>query len=574
MDRKRLVRVALGEEPADLLLVNARVLNVFTAEVERAAVAVADGRVAGIGRYTRGREVVDVGGRYLVPGFIDGHIHLESTLLVPQEFARAVVPRGTLGVVADPHEVANVGGLPAVRFLIHQTRDLPLDFFFQMPSCVPASPLESAGAVVGPADVEAGLQWPEVLGLGEMMNFVGVLAGADDPHAKLAAARGRVIDGHAPGLTGRRLNAYAAAGPRSDHETTRRAEGRDKLRRGMFLFIREGSSAKNLAELLPLVTDRTYHRCGFVTDDRSCHDIMEEGHLDHVVNLAIRRGLNPIRAIQLASFTTAGYFRLQDIGAIAPGYWANFFITADLAEIRADEVFYRGRLVARGGEPRFETAFRPEEWVLHTVNLPDLRPEDLRLEFSGESFPAVEVVPDQIVTRLAEVSPPRRDGQVVADPDRDLAKLVVVERHHRTGRLGIGLVKGLGLKRGALASTIGHDAHNLIVAGISDADILLAIERVRKLQGGLVVVADGRVLGEVPLPVLGLLSPEPLPVVRRQLEEAEGKARELGCPHKAPFTTLSFLGLSVIPEARVTDHGVVDARSLRVLVPGRTVAGR
>ena len=407
-----------------------------------------------------------------------------------------------------------------------------------------------------------------------MMNFVGVLAGADDPHAKLAAARGRVIDGHAPGLTGRRLNAYAAAGPRSDHETTRRAEGRDKLRRGMFLFIREGSSAKNLAELLPLVTDRTYHRCGFVTDDRSCHDIMAEGHLDHVVNLAIRRGLNPIRAIQLASFTTAGYFRLQDIGAIGPGYWANFFVTADLAEIRADEVFYQGRLVARGGQALFDVAFRPEEWVLHTVNLPDLRLEDLQLEFSAESFPAVEVVPDQIVTRLAEVRPTRRDGRIVADPDRDLAKLVVIERHHRTGRLGIGLVKGLGLKRGALASTIGHDAHNLIVAGVSDADILLAIETVRRLQGGLVVVADGRVLGEVPLPVLGLLSPEPLPVVRRQLEEAERKARELGCPHKAPFTTLSFLGLSVIPEARVTDHGVVDARTLRVLVPGRTVAGR
>jgi adenine deaminase len=342
----------------------------------------------------------------------------------------------------------------------------------------------------------------------------------------------------------------------------------------MFLFIREGSSAKNLAELLPLVTDRTYHRCGFVTDDRSCHDIMAEGHLDHVVNLAIRRGLNPIRAIQLASFTTAGYFRLQDIGAIGPGYWANFFVTADLAEIRADEVFYQGRLVARGGQALFDVAFRPEEWVLHTVNLPDLRLEDLQLEFSAESFPAVEVVPDQIVTRLAEVRPTRRDGRIVADPDRDLAKLVVIERHHRTGRLGIGLVKGLGLKRGALASTIGHDAHNLIVAGVSDADILLAIETVRRLQGGLVVVADGRVLGEVPLPVLGLLSPEPLPVVRRQLEEAERKARELGCPHKAPFTTLSFLGLSVIPEARVTDHGVVDARTLRVLVPGRTVAGR
>ncbi len=573
MDRKRLVRVALGEEPADLLLVNVRVVNVFTAEVERAAVAVADGRVAGIGRYRRGREVIDLGGRYLVPGFIDGHIHLESTLLVPQEFARAVVPRGTLGVVADPHEVANVGGLRAIRFLIDQTRDLPMDFFFQMPSCVPASPLESAGAVVGPAEVEQGLAWPEVLGLGEMMNFVGVLAGADDPHAKLDAARGRVIDGHAPGLTGRPLNAYATAGARSDHETTRQAEGRAKLRRGMFLFIREGSSAKNLAELLPLVTNRTYHRCGFVTDDRSCHDIVEEGHLDHVVNLAIRRGLNPIRAIQLASFTTAGYFRLQDLGAIGPGYWANFFVTAELGEVRADEVFYRGRLVARGGRPLFETSFRPEEWVLHTVNLPDLQPEDLQLEFSGERFPVVEVIPDQIVTRLVELEPPRRNGRIAADPDRDLAKLVVVERHRRTGRLGIGLVKGLGLKRGAMASTIGHDAHNLIVAGVTDGDILLAIDTVRRLQGGLVVVADGQVLGEVPLPVLGLLSPEPLAVVRKRLEEAERKARELGCPHRAPFTTLSFLGLSVIPEARVTDHGVVDARTLRVLVPGRTVGG-
>jgi len=342
----------------------------------------------------------------------------------------------------------------------------------------------------------------------------------------------------------------------------------------MFLFIREGSSAKNLAELLPLVTDRTYHRCGFVTDDRSCHDIMEEGHLDHVVNLAIRRGLNPIRAIQLASFTIANYFRLQDLGAIGPGYWANFFVTPDLTEIRADEVFYRGRLVARKGQPLFKTSFRPEEWALHTVNLPDLRPEDLQLEFSGERFPVVEVIPDQIVTRLVELEPPRRNGLITADPERDLAKLVVIERHHRTGRLGIGLVKGLGLKRGAMASTIGHDAHNLIVAGVSDGDILLAIDTVRRLQGGLVVVADGQVLGEVPLPVLGLLSPEPLGVVRKRLEEAERKARELGCPHRAPFTTLSFLGLSVIPEARVTDHGVVDARTLRVLVPGRTVGGR
>jgi len=557
MNLKELISVARGEMPADLLLKNARIVNTFIGEIEQADVAIYGDRIAGVGDYGEAKEIIDLQGRFLAPGLINGHTHIESSMLHPARYAQAVVPRGTLAVVTDLHEIANVCGSEGIKFVTDLARKLPLDMLFMAPSCVPATHLEN------------------IIGLGEMMNFPGVVSGDEDVLKKISASKGKVIDGHAPGLTGKELNAYLSAGILSDHESTTLEEGKEKLRRGMYLMIREGSSEKNLDALLPLVTDNTYKRCFFVVDDLSCSDLLQEGDIDAVVRKAIDRGLEPVRAIQMATINAADYFRLHDRGGIGPGYIANIITITDLAKLEIDMVFYQGKLVARQGQPLFplppvtlelRDTVRIKPPMGKSLKIPLPRRERLgEGETSGESYPVIEIIPGQIVTRKAMEKMKVVDGAVMPDVGRDILKLVVVERHKASGNIGVGLVKGFGLKKGALASSVAHDSHNIIAVGANDLDILKAIEEINRLQGGLVVCANLEILASLPLPIAGLLSPEPLEVVVSQHEEVEKAAASLGNLPPAPFAILSFLALPVIPELRLTDLGLVDVVEFKLL---------
>ncbi|MFO7772868.1 MAG: adenine deaminase [Dehalococcoidia bacterium] len=573
MNLKELISVARAETAADLLIKNARIINTFTGETEQADVAIYGHRIAGIGDYDKGKEIIDLQGGFLAPGLINGHTHIESSMLHPARYAQAVVPRGTLAVVTDLHEIANVCGLEGVKFVMDWAQKLPLDMAFMAPSCVPATHLETSGARIGFEEIEKLLAYPNVIGLGEMMNFPGVVGGDEEVLTKISTARGRVIDGHAPGLAGKELNAYLSAGIGSEHEATTLEEGREKLRRGMYLMIREGSSEKNLDTLLPLVTDKTYKRCFFVVDDRSCSDLLREGDIDAVVRKAIGRGLEPVRAIQMATINTAEYFRLHDKGAIAPGYRADLITITDLAKLEIDMVFNRGKLVASQGKPSFSLPpVAPE--LTDTVRIKPLTPRLLSLRapivsgrsnLAEESLPVIEIIPGQIVTRKVMQKMKVADGVVLPDPKRDILKLVVVERHKASGNIGLGLVKGFGLKKGALASSVAHDSHNIIAVGTSEPDIITAIEEINRLHGGLVVCADQKILASLPLPIAGLLSPEPLEAVVSQHEKLEEAAASLGDLPPAPFSILSFLALPVIPELRLTDLGLVDVNEFKLL---------
>jgi adenine deaminase len=569
MDLRKLISVARGETPAALLFKNARIVNTFIGETEQANVAICGDRIAGIGDYDGAKETIDLQGQFLAPGFINGHTHIESSMLHPARYAEAVVPRGTLAVVTDLHEIANVCGLQGVEFVTGWAQRLPLDMLFMAPSCVPATQLETSGARISFEEIEKLLTHPNVIGLGEVMNYSGVLSGEERVLNKISASKGRVIDGHAPGLAGQELNAYLSAGIGSEHEATTREEGMEKLRRGMYLMIREGSSEKNMDALLPLVTDNTYKRCFFVVDDLDCSDLLREGDIDAVVRKAIDRGLEPVRAIQMATINTAEYFRLYDRGGIGPGYTANLITITDLATLEIDRVFYQGKLVARQGKPLFPLPPVTLE-LTDTVRIKHLIAESLSLQakrsdLSEESYPVIEIIPGQIITRKTVEKMKVVDGTVMPDLERDILKLVVVERHEASGNIGVGLVKGFGLKKGALASSVAHDSHNIIAVGTNDFDIVKAIEEINRLQGGLVVCANLEVLASLSLPVAGLLSPEPLDVVVSQHEVLERTAASLGNLPPAPFAILSFLALPVIPELRLTDLGLVDVNEFRLI---------
>jgi len=569
MNLAELISVARGEIPADLLLKNARIVNTFTGEIEQADVAIYGDRIAGVGDYGKAKEIIDLQGRFLAPGLINGHTHIESSMLHPARYAQAVVPKGTLAVVTDLHEIANVCGFEGIKFVTDLARKLPLDMLFMAPSCVPATHLETSGARISSKEVKKILAHPNIIGLGEMMNFPGVVSGDEEVLKKISASKGKVIDGHAPGLSGKELNAYLSAGISSDHESTTLEEGKEKLRRGMYLMIREGSSEKNLDALLPLVTDNTYKRCFFVVDDLSCSDLLREGDIDAVVRKAISRGLEPVRAIQMATINAAEYFRLYDRGGIGPGYIANLITITDLTKLEIDMVFYQGKLVARQGKPLFPLPPVTME-LRDTVRIKSPTAKSLSLRakrsnLSEESYPVIEIVPGQIVTKKAVEKMKVVDGAVMPDVERDILKLVVVERHKASGNIGLGLVKGFGLKKGALASSVAHDSHNIIAVGTNDFDILKAIEEINRLQGGLVVCANLEILASLPLPIAGLLSPEPLDVVASQHEIVEKTAASLGHLPPAPFALLSFLALPVIPELRLTDLGLVDVAEFKLI---------
>ncbi len=567
MGLAEMIAVGRGDGIPDLLLANARIVNVFNGDIEYGNVAIHGGRIAGVGDYKKGCTVIDLKGDYLAPGLINGHTHIESSMLHPLRYAEAVVPRGTSSVITDLHEITNVCGIGGIKFVDHWANELPLDMFFMLPSCIPATHFETSGAEINAAQIARLKRMRRVIGLGEMMNFPGVIGGSDEVMAKIMAMSSRVIDGHAPGISGKELNAYIGAGIRSDHECTRLAEASEKLRRGMYIMIREGSSEKNLQELLPLVTDKTYKRCMFVVDDRSCSDLLNEGDIDAVVRKAIRLGLDPVRAIQLATINTAEYFRLHDRGAVAPGYVANLITLGSLERFEIKKVFHYGQLVADGGALVVPMPAVMAVELTGTVKMKRLTAEALELHAMNEYFPVIQVVPGQIVTKKRVVKVTVEKGIAQPDVFKDILKLVVVERHKSTGNVGVGLVKGFGLKHGALASSVAHDSHNIVAVGVMDDDILAAVREIQRMEGGLAVCSQGKVLASLPLPIAGLLSPEPLKQVVRKFNQVEKAAAGLGALPPSPFALLSFMALPVIPELKLTDKGLVDVASFQIVTP-------
>lgn len=562
MDRTDLLAVARGDRPADVLLRNGKVCNVFTGEFERADVAVFRDRIAGLGPGYRAEEVLDLRGSFLLPGFIDAHVHIESSLVTPPEFARAVIPRGTTTVVADPHEIANVHGTEGIRYMLDASEDLPLSVFIMASSCVPATDMGTAGAALEASHLEAFLSHPRVLGLAEVMNFPGVIHGDPRVLAKLDAFQDRVVDGHAPGVSGKDLNAYIAGGPGSDHECTTPEEALEKLRRGLFLFFREATNARNLEDLLPALAPANLRRVALCTDDRQPPDLLDEGGIDGMVRTVIRGGTGPAEAIRMATLNPAEYFRLPDRGALAPGRRADILVVDDLESLTIRQVFAGGTLVAEDG--------RNLPWPI--PRRPDPPPPamrvawdrmDFRIPVEGARARAIRVIPDQIVTGSEVVEPSVEGDAVVADPDRDLLKIAVVDRYSEEGRVALGLVSGIGLREGAIAGTVAHDHHNLIVVGVDDSSMATAVAKVAALGGGLAVARAQEVLAILPLPVGGLMSEAPIEAVRESLDGVVAAARTLGSPLHDPFMAMSFLGLEVIPSLKITDQGLVDVDGFR-----------
>jgi adenine deaminase len=553
--------VARGEQPVEQLFKNAQVVNVFSGEIHKAHVAVEDGRIMGFGDY-KAKQTIDLKGAYLAPSLIDGHFHIESSMLTAPEFVRAVAPHGTGAVVIDPHEYANVLGLDGIRYVLESTKNLAVDFFIMLPSCVPATHLETAGAKITADDLKLMIHDERIAGVAELMNFPGVFLGLKEELAKIDAGKGKAIDGHAPGLRGKNLNAYALAGVRSDHESISVEEAREKLRLGMHILLREGSTERNLDHLLPLINVHNAQNCSFATDDKLAGDLVNEGHIDHAVRKAIRGGVPPIAALQIATINTARHYRLQNLGAIAPRYWADFIVFDDLKKFQVRQVYKKGVLVAENGK---FLARSPSKISLprSTINL-RYSPRDFVIKpFGKKKIRVIEIIPDQIVTKEFIATPKIEDGQIVADTARDILKMVVVERHRATGNVGAGFVRGFKLKNGAIGSTVAHDAHNIVVAGTNDADILFAIKELERLQGGQVVVANGKVKAELPLPIAGLVSDKPLAKVIQLIDDLNGAAHSLGCNLAAPFMALSFLSLSPIPALKLTDQGLIDATQLK-----------
>ena len=581
-----LIAVARKERPAELVIKNAGVFNAFTGEFTNGDVAVQGGYIAGIGQYEGTRER-DASGAYLIPGFIDSHVHLESAMASPAEYARVVVPHGTSAVVVDPHEIANVAGADGLAYILEATENLPLTVYVMLPSCVPASPLEWGGARLTAADLAPFLAHPRVLGLGEMMNFPGVLNAAPEVMAKLRLAldtgEGRSahlrIDGHSPGLAGADLQAYAAAGISSDHECSTLAEAKERLALGMAVMLRQGTAAKNLLDLLPAVTEHTAPLCLLATDDIHLSDLMSEGHINYLVKLAAADGRASLPAIlRMASLNPARHYDLRGRGAIAPGFRADFALYPDLERWRPDAVWHGGELAAESGEcvwtPPPHAALADalasspagRERIFDSVRLPVLGADDLKIRATGGKARVIGIVPGQLVTEHLILELPVVNGAWEADAEADIAKLAVVERHRGSGHVGLGLVKGLGLKRGAIASTVAHDSHNLVAAGVSDADMLAAIAALGQMRGGLAAVEGGRILAALPLPLAGLLSDLSAPDIEAAMADLHAAAQTLRQGDAGDvFMLLSFLSLPVIPKLKLTEAGLVDVEAFKVV---------
>lgn len=564
MQLAEILRVARGDAAADLLLRNARVINVFSGQIEPADIAIAGGKIAGIGSGYAGRQEIDLAGSFLSPGFIDAHLHVESSLTTIPQFSRAVLARGTTSAIIDPHEIANVHGLAGIRYMLHDARRAPVSIWVNLPSCVPATPMETAGASLEAEDLLTLLDDPLVLGLGEMMNYPGVVLGLPDVLAKIEGFAGRPIDGHCPGLSGRQLNAYAAAGIGSDHECTTVAEAAEKLSRGLYILIREASNAHNLETLLPLVDARNSRRCCFCTDDRQPADLLDLGGIDYMLRTAIARGLDPITAIQMVSLNTSEWFGLHDRGAIAPGRRADLVVFDDLQSPRPRLVFVEGRLLARNGAMILPARPGASLALPNSMNVA-WDQVDFAIPAQGSRVRVIGAIPDQLITEHLVMEARIVEGQAVADVERNLLKMAVIERHRASGNMGKGFIKNIGLKRGALASSVAHDHHNLVVVGVDDASMMSAARAVAALGGGQAAAEGDRVLGRLALPVAGLMSEQPIEQVRREFAELLAAAQQLGSALHDPFMAMSFMALEVIPHLKLTDLGLVDVDRFEIV---------
>ncbi len=555
---KNRIDVASGRVKADLVLKNARIVSVFTEEILEGDVAIVGGEIAGIGQY-EGVEEIDLEGRYVAPGLIDGHVHIESSMVTPAQFAKTILPRGTTAIIADPHEIANVCGLGGIQYILDNSEVLPLDVFVMLPSCVPSTSFENAGAKLLADDLETFMNHPRVLGLGEMMDYPAVESASPEAIDKLAVADGKLIDGHGPVIKDKGLNAYVAGGIRTEHECTTVEEMIDRLRLGLYIQIREGSAARNLAELVAGVNKDNVRRIFFCTDDRHPGDILVEGHIDNNVRLAISRGLAPITAIKMATLNAAEAYRLYNRGAVAPGYLADLIVFDDLKAFNIEMVFKGGRLVAEHGKALFEVSEIASEAVVNTVNFKPVTADDLRIAMSSDFARVIRLLPHSLVTESAVRKVVTEDGYFKYDDRLDILKLLVIERHHATGNIGKGLVEGFGLKNGAIATTIAHDSHNLIVIGDTNENLLAAIEEIQRIGGGIAMVKDGEVVASMPLPIGGLMSDEPIELVDQKLKDLLEVGYNLGVKRVYdPVMTLAFLALPVIPEIKLTDVGLFD----------------
>ena len=552
---ERQIDQALGTGPADLVVRNARILNLVTGELQPGDIAVCGATIVGTLDSYRGLEEIDAQGRVAVPGFIDSHVHCESTLVTPSEFDRCVLPHGVTTAICDPHEIANVLGLAGLQYFLDSAEHTALDLRVQLSSCVPSSHLETSGAQLTAADLIAHQHHPQVIGLAEFMNVPGVLRKDPECMEKLVAFSGQHIDGHAPLLSGRALNAYLSCGIRNCHETTNLAEGREKLAKGMQVLIREGSVSKDLSALVPLLNDFSSPFLGFCTDDRNPLDIHEEGHVDYLVRRAIALGAPPAAVYRAASWSAARGFGLRDRGLIAPGYLADFLLLDDFEGCALHSVFRRGRKVTPA---MFAGRAQPLPPGGNTMRLPPVSAETFHTPAPGPGTPVIGIIPGKILTEYLQANLPYREGQRHADPSHDLLKVCVLERHGRNGNIGRGFVKGFGFRQGALASSVGHDSHNVCAVGASDDDMAVAVNRLIALGGGFVAVQGGRILAELALPFAGLMSLQPFESVRQDLYALRTATRSMGCLLPEPFLQLAFLALPVIPHLKITDFGLVD----------------
>jgi adenine deaminase len=560
---KEKIRVASGEGTADLLIKNGRVVDVFSGQIEQKDVAIFGGVIVGFGDY-QARKTIDVKGDFLCPGLIDGHVHIESSMVTIPEFAQAVLPNGTTTVVIDPHEIANVLGQEGIHFMAESARGLPLNVFIMLPSCVPATHMETSGANLKATDLNPLLKEPWAIGLAEMMNFPGVIFRNPEVLKKIEMARGKRIDGHAPMLSGKGLYAYLTAGIRSDHECTTLKEAKEKLKNGMWIMIREGTTARNLRNLIPLVQPKNSRRFLFVTDDCHPKELIEEGHINSMVRQAIRWGIDPILAIQMATLNAAEYFRLDDLGAIAPGYRADMVTFDHLGRFQIKKVFKDGVLVAEDGKMLSSVnRIRKNPKAKGSVRIKPLKKDTFLLRSDQPLVKVIQLIPDQIVTKKSVKKILLKDGVAYPNIKEDILKIVVVERHKATGNIGIGFVQGFGLKKGAIGSSVAHDSHNLVIVGTNDQDIVKTVEAIQAMGGGLAAVSNGKVLASLPLPIAGLMSDTSVTQVNLQLEVLHRAVRTLGCKLPDPFMTLSFLSLPVIPELKITDKGLVDVNQFK-----------
>lgn len=558
MSIENIIQTAKGSNNADLVIKNVQLINVLSEEIYTTDVAIKDGVIAGVGTGYKGNQEIDATGKYLSPAFIDGHVHIESSMLLPSEFAKMVVPSGTTTVISDPHEISNVIGLHGISFMREASKNLPLDVYMMLPSCVPASPYETSGFELNSYDLSLLIDSDWVLGIAEMMNFPGVVNQDKEvlSKIKLGLDKKKRIDGHAPYLTNKDLCAYVAAGVNSDHECTNPNEAIEKLRLGMYIMVREGSAAKDLDALIPVLKDFPTRKCVFVTDDRYPAALKE--HINMMVRRAVEKGVSPIKAVQMASINTAEYFGLKNLGAIAPSYKADMLLFDNLVDFKPSMVIKNGEIVAKDGKMIVDIESKTLSSLRGTVNIRWLEKEDLKIQAKSNKVKTIEVIDGQLVTKCVEGTVNVVDGYAESNIEEDVLKILVIERHKASGNIGKGFVKGFGLKSGAIASTVAHDSHNMIVIGTNDDDMFKAIKELVKSQGGKVIVKDGEVVAKLELPIAGLMSEESSQTVIQKGEELKQGERTIGCALAEPFMTMAFLSLSVIPEIKLTDKGLMD----------------